>query len=73
MERGDEDTTVMSTADAVVHLSCPECSTLIPVVITAEVYVCECGRHQGILTTPDMTDVAAHAFTHWMSETDEEA
>ena len=43
---------------------CPGCGDPIPVSVQVALVVCGCGMHQTILTTPDMTDMAAHLFTH---------
>lgn len=43
---------------------CPGCGDPIPVMATVSLIVCGCGLHQTIVTTPDLTDMAAHLFTH---------
>ena len=55
---------VLSEVSVAVEVCCPECGEPIPVTITATVTVCDCGRHQGLETTPDFTDVAAHIWLH---------
>lgn len=63
-----EPSTVMSEGQVTLQSICPGCGEPIPVTVTVRVLVCECGVHQVIDTAPDLTDVAAHLWTHQEQE-----
>ena len=45
---------------------CPGCGAPVPVAVQVRLTVCDCGQHQTIVTVPDLTDMAAHLWTHDM-------
>jgi hypothetical protein len=53
----DEQTVVLSSL-------CPDCGDTVPITTLVSVVVCECGGHQTVVTSPDMTDMVAHLWTH---------
>lgn len=48
-----------------VHVMCPECGTLMPATVSAEI-VDEAGDGQAarLICTPDMSDIHAHVWSH---------
>jgi hypothetical protein len=56
---------ITSQAECSVDVVCPECGDMIPIGIRVNVLTCECGGlHQVINSEPDLTDIAAHAWSH---------
>jgi hypothetical protein len=55
---------ILDEASAVVSVKCPDCDEAVPITVEVTVVVCDCGRHQAILTDPNLLDVELHALTH---------
>lgn len=61
-----EQRVVFDQAEVELTSMCPGCGAPVPVPVAVVLTVCDCGLHQTIVSTPDLTDMAAHLWTHDM-------